>query len=1298
LPVLAEHRAAGFLTLRDSLLGKLRHDWPRTAGLDAALREALEGKTETRATVYPAELFDRLVHYRNTALGHGAAGQRRADFYEHIGTSLLLAAGEFLARLDILAGRSLLFLPDIRQVQGQWLVERFELVGEAARRLESWTLPRAAATVLPDAAAVYLARPGEASVSNLVRLHPLVVYDAEANECALLNSRRGKTRTEYLCYTTGQTTLRPDLGSEQRHLLARALGMAEVSEEQARVWAEKSTAEEGWEPAPLVGPRCLGEYELLSELGRGGMGIVYRAWQPSLGRQVALKCLAQSGDAKAEARFQREIRALGRVDHPHVVKVFASGSDGTQWFYVMELVDGVPLAAVCDKLVTSVQSVTDLDVPTWQTALAGACAEARTQEKPLSGVGPNQAGQPPLSPSAVQVIETPTKQPNHKDYVARVVGLMRQVAEAAHALHERGIIHRDIKPGNIMVSPDGTRATLMDLGLAQLADDVEGRLTRTRQFVGTLRYASPQQVLAVAQLDGRSDIYSLGATLWELLALRPLFGATEQTPTPELMEKIQREEPARLRLLHPGLSRNLEAVVHKCLEKSPDQRYATAHDLAEDLRRVQDGEPVQARPVGRLDRTLKWARRHPAPAAALALLLTTVAALAMGFVLVQHEWSRAERANADLTDANHRLLDEQGRTAKANADLSEANLRLAAEKGRTRKALDKMTSEVLDDLLARQKVLTPQQKTFLTDALAEYEDLARETGADEQTRAGVAAAYLRVGNIRRRLGQTQDAGSAYRRSQQCYARLVMDFPGVHAYRCGLADVHNELGNLWSHTGLWRPAKQEIRAALEGYKQLAAEFPTVAQYRIDLAGSHMNLGNLLDETGHPQDAEQEYRAGLVMQQQLAKDFPTVPKYRGDLAMTHNNLGNLLSELGRGRDAEQEFRAAVAIYQQLAKEFPTEPEYQSNLALCHNNLGILLSNINQERAAEQEHRTALAIYQKLAADFPAVPEYQSDLARSHFNLGSVLHGARRPREAEQEYRAALAIFKQLADNFPTVTSYPEALAAGHNHLGALLDDMGRRPEAEQEQRAALAIKQKMAAEFPAVPRYQSDVADSHQNLGTLLYHLGRQREAEQEGRAALALYRKLAQHFPTVPKYQNDIAMALGNLALISHAHKDYAAARRLLEEALPYHQSALKAEPRNVTYRSSFRDNITALAGVLAKLGQHREAVALVDQLLRLAALWPVDRYDVSCILAQCASLVQNDAKLSPAERQQLARSYADRAMVALQKAVAAGYRDVKHLKEDHDLDSLRTRDDFRKLLTGLQNKAPAATSSGGAGK
>jgi formylglycine-generating enzyme required for sulfatase activity len=229
-----------------------------------------------------------------------------------------------------------------------------------------------------------------------------------------------------------------------------------------------------------------------------------------------------------------------------------------------------------------------------------------------------------------------------------MVALVRQAAEAAEALHRHGVVHRDIKPGNILVDAAGERATLMDLGLAQVADDVEGKLTRTRQFVGTLRYASPEQVLAVAAVDGRSDVYGLGATLWELLTLQPLFGATEATPTPELMQRIQLEEVEQPRKYHPGLSRDLETIVLRCLEKDPRQRYTTAADLAHDLGRYQRGEPVRARPVRGLERSWKWVKRRPVLAGLLAaLLLVTVlgvAGIVWKYIEAEREANKAKKA------------------------------------------------------------------------------------------------------------------------------------------------------------------------------------------------------------------------------------------------------------------------------------------------------------------------------------------------------------------------------------------------------------------------------------------------------------------------------------------------------------------------------------------------------------------------------------------------------------------------------------------------------------------------------
>lgn len=210
--------------------------------------------------------------------------------------------------------------------------------------------------------------------------------------------------------------------------------------------------------------------------------------QPSLGRQVALKRSLDPGDSKVETRPAKEIRALGRVDHPSLVQTHTRGSDGERWFYAMELIDGADLANVVEQL--SGSSAPVIDASPWQQAFSSACEEARKKERPASSTRDDEARSPvepaemgqPVQPRPVQL--SPGEEP-----IERSVEGVRQAAAAAHALHQTGVLHRDIKPGNIVLAADGPHALLMDLGLAQIADGAEGRLTRTRQFVGTLRNA-----------------------------------------------------------------------------------------------------------------------------------------------------------------------------------------------------------------------------------------------------------------------------------------------------------------------------------------------------------------------------------------------------------------------------------------------------------------------------------------------------------------------------------------------------------------------------------------------------------------------------------------------------------------------------------------------------------------------------------------------------------------------------------------------------------------------------------------
>jgi eukaryotic-like serine/threonine-protein kinase len=661
-PILADLGDPGFTAVREFLLGRTRDDLPCVTDLDAALLEVLEGRQRVHSTVRLTELFDRLVHYRNQEIGHGIAGLKPPAFYDRMGRTLLAAMTQLLGRLDVLAGRRLLFLAELRQPSGsRWLVDRFELRGEAAQRIESLDLPASGAIDQLRSGRLYLAHGSNAddalkqtwsAESQLLgeqycSLHPLLLQDFETGETLFLNSRRGKRRLEFLSYSTGRIAERDDLPAEQRQLLARVLDLPVASREMEQ-WAEQSHADEESSTASaptLTMPRCLGEFELISELGRGGMGVVYRAWQPSLGREVAVKVLYRTGDAKAEARFAREIRSLGRVEHPNLVKIFTSGNDGDRWFYAMELVEGATLAEVCQRLSKSDSRPDTIDADTWQATVANVWDQVRQAEKPLSdsslrispidnpqSTAPGNQDKETAEGSTLDPRSLKSPGRGSREYVRQVVDLVRRVALACHALHEQGILHRDVKPGNIILSAADGRPVLMDLGLAQVADEVEGRLTRTRQFIGTLRYASPEQVLSVGGLDRRSDVFGLGASLWELLTLRTMFNANDQTPNAELMRRIQLEEVERPSRYHRGLSRDLDAIVLKCLEKDPRRRYATALDLGNDLQRFLVHEPVRARPVRSWERNWRWVKRRPVAAGFVVVTVLLVLALVAGAV------------------------------------------------------------------------------------------------------------------------------------------------------------------------------------------------------------------------------------------------------------------------------------------------------------------------------------------------------------------------------------------------------------------------------------------------------------------------------------------------------------------------------------------------------------------------------------------------------------------------------------------------------------------------------------------
>ncbi|MBI5364319.1 MAG: SUMF1/EgtB/PvdO family nonheme iron enzyme [Planctomycetes bacterium] len=597
--------------------GALRvHERPitdeRVLALFARLTEVGTDKRSERRSIAPRELVHALPAYRNRVIGHSSA--RAASFYEEAGAELLEA-------LDA-AWDAELFLPrDARLL----FAESIQLGSDGAPRARLLALDGDAPTVVDPRGTVvprellphrlYLRRE-----ERWTPLHPWLLFDEESERVLCFNGLA--RRAEYLDYASGETLAGPEL--EKR--------FPGVTDELRRMFGASSG---GGDAPPASGAtiedaRFFGDYEVLGKLGQGGMGAVYLARQKSLERLVALKMLPaeRAHDAIAVARFKREIDALSRCEHANVIKILACGEARGTHYYAMEYVEGADLARVARALSSS---SSDFD-----TAVSSACEAVRGERKELF--------------ADVPLIERKSRAPAQGNDRYRQAA--RLFADAAHGLahlHTNGILHRDISPANIMVTWPDERAVVMDLGLAGV-DNASVTLTKDdRQILGTLRYIAPEQLQrSLLAVDKRADIYSIGATLYELLADRPMWdGETEA----QLIQQVIREEPPPLEKIAPKVPRDLALIVAKACEKDPKLRYETADALADDLERFLAGEPVTARPptIGYL--IGKWVTKHKELATA-----SVVAVLALAGVIAWAIVSLSER-NARLAQRNREVLE-----------------------------------------------------------------------------------------------------------------------------------------------------------------------------------------------------------------------------------------------------------------------------------------------------------------------------------------------------------------------------------------------------------------------------------------------------------------------------------------------------------------------------------------------------------------------------------------------------------------------------------------------------------------
>jgi eukaryotic-like serine/threonine-protein kinase len=912
-------------------------------------------------------------------------------------------------------------------------------------------------------------------------------------------------------------------------------------------------------PATSDGQR----FRILRPHARGGLGAVFVAFDCELHREVALKQIDEehADDSFSRERFIAEAEITGGLEHPGVVPVYGLGADARgRPYYAMRFIKG-------DSL---------------KTAIVQFHADQSLRHDP---------GRRSLE-------------------LRKLLRRFSDVCNAADYAHSRGVIHRDLKPANIIVGKHG-ETLVVDWGLAKSVGRADRSIgeetiapspsgsseTQPGRALGTPAYMSPEQARGeLDRLGPRSDVYSLGATLYCLLTGKPPFVADDIGSVLHAVELGQFPRPSQL---DPALDTALEAICLKAMAAVPEDRYLTSRALADDLDRWMADEPVSAwgEPFSR--RARRWARRNrTAMTAVAAALLAGVFGLLAVLVVQTHAKAELAAANGELSRSRAAvqarydlavdaiktfhtgvsedfLLKEEkfkalrDRLLKSAADFySKLSALLGKEtEFASRRALAasnfelaELTAKVgrLDEALAAHR-----------SVLAAREALASEPAADAEVNVEVARSLSALGSVLEMAGKNDEALSACRRSESLLAGLQAANPSSQA---ALAFCRARLGTLLHNAGRLAEALAAFQQVLADQEPRAASPGATDEARVNLATASNGIGVLLWKTRKLPEAEAELRRALAIRQGLADDRPAVPAYRDHLAETHHKLAVLLAERGRPSEAEAEFRAALAIRRELADENPAVLELRKRLAQVHNDVGGLRLLTDKPRESETEFRAALALLRALAAENPANAKFRDELALYHTNLASALTAMGRTAEAEAELRAGLAIRRERADASPAVPALRARIALSHHDLANLLADAGRLEDAEAEFREVIGHWQDLQSEGYESDRARATLAVCHYMVATL-----RERASDRDG--------AIEAHRAAVRLDGDTVGLAI--LAL-----------GRLLSEA-GRHDEAIATFRRVIANGAGDPRGPAGLAAALVRAGRPAEAVAACRDAIRV---------------------------------------------------------------------------------------------------
>jgi len=853
--------------------------------------------------------------------------------------------------------------------------------------------------------------------------------------------------------------------------------------------------------SPQPTPQQLGDFRIIRELGRGGMGIVYEAEQESLGRRVAIKVLPSeylSSESRRE-RFEREARTAARLHHTNIVQIFGVGQHDGRPYFVMQYIRGVGLDAVFRCLATRHMSTrsangqpngpapagSDLiqaarELLGSRTLASAANDDVMLAETDSAASATVRAGRTPVCPPVSSAGATTVRVGDGSSgssfsgpmsYWRNLARLFAQAADALSFAHRQGVLHRDIKPANLLLDSDGI-LWVTDFGLAKTEDFAE--LTQVGDVVGTLKYMAPEQ--HERRSDERSDVYGLGISLYELATLRPAFVEKDGGG----LKAILSEPLFPPRRLCPDIPRDLETIVLKAAAREPQHRYSSAAEMRDDLLRFVSDLPIQARRISAPERLLRWARRNPALATAAGLILILLVSIA---AITSTAYFKVHKANL--------VTHVQMERAQATADLAVAAIDAIFEEfapvgSAVSQEISLDNSEEGTLIVKVPPVLSPETAAFLRRMLSFYQELAQQEGNAPALLLKIAAAQRRVGDIYSLLGQYEAARTAYEESTAQYERLHEAAPDDSHLEVSLARVKIQLGQTFASEDEMPKAEEQYEAAHRILQSKLEGGSNSEDVRFELARACYMLTNPMGAAMpiHPIERPRDGRPDSVgrgpygLQRGpgrppglLPPDGPPPPDPEGlgppgpPLIPGPPQQGNRRRDRGESRAHLQQ---AVELLTGLIAEKPRIPEYRHLLALCLREPPGLRRTASRP-ADNGPVEQAVAILEDLASEYPHIPQYQFDLSETYAMQARWDGSANRLEKA-------VDIMQSLVSQWPNVPSYQFSLGRLHLRLWDEGVQAGRPDAALPSLQRAIGLQVDLAKRYPAVPTYAMTAAFS------------------------------------------------------------------------------------------------------------------------------------------------------------------------------------------------------------------------------